>query len=287
MAQEETLDFYEAMGLTVKGCDFQGHFGAITKAELLSQIHAAKEAGGQGQAIIFLWTGRGSDATLELSYYYDTESTEYMAERSRDVNSHHIAVGVNNIYDSFARLQELGCTILLPPREGGYGFVESPDGLSVELMQNGDALPPQEPWASMASGFTPPHLKKTAFGLEQLTDGVAVITGSGSGIGNGVARHCALQLGMRVCVVDIRGAAAEAAAEAINEAAGGVVAVGIEADVTSDESMGALPGAIAEAWPGASLRLVHANAGVWPKPGVLEGSTMADWDFTCAEPLRL
>ena len=137
----------------------------------------------------------------------------------------------------------------------------------------------------MASGFTPPHLKKTAFDLKQLTDGVAVITGSGSGIGNGVARHCALQLGMRVCVVDIRGAAAEAAAEAINDAAGGVVAVGIEADVTSDESMAALPGAIADAWPGASLRLVHANAGVWPKPGVLEGSTMADWDFTCAEPL--
>lgn len=279
MAQEETLDFYEAMGLTVKGADYRGHFGAISKEELLSQIHADKLAGGQGFAVIFLWTGRPTDATLELSYRYDTESTEYMAERSRDVNSHHIAIGVNDIYDVFTRLQDQGCTILLPPRDGGYGFVESPDGASVELLQNGDTLPPQEPWKSMPSGFTRPHLKKTAFDLELLRDGVAVITGSGSGIGEGVARHCALQLGMRVCVVDLRAAAAEAAADWINEAAGGVVACGIAADVTSDEAMAALPAAVADAFPGVPLRLVHANAGVWPKPGVLEASTMADWNF--------
>ena len=63
----------------------------------------------------------------------------------------HLAFGVENIYDLCQRLQQQGVTILRPPRDGRMDFVKSPDGISVELLQEGEALAPQEPWASMPS----------------------------------------------------------------------------------------------------------------------------------------
>ena len=64
-------------------------------------------------------------------------------------NFGHLAYEVENIYDTCTRLQAAGITINRPPRDGRMAFVQSPDGISIELLQAGDALPPEEPWISM------------------------------------------------------------------------------------------------------------------------------------------
>ncbi|MEZ4558447.1 MAG: hypothetical protein R3A10_12695 [Caldilineaceae bacterium] len=61
----------------------------------------------------------------------------------------HVAYEVDNIYDFCADIQAKGVTILRPPRDGHMAFVKSPDGQSIELLQKGEALPVEEPWASM------------------------------------------------------------------------------------------------------------------------------------------
>ena len=63
----------------------------------------------------------------------------------------HLAYGVENIYETCARLQEAGVVINRPPRDGYMAFIRSPDGHSIELLQTGGALAPQEPWASMGN----------------------------------------------------------------------------------------------------------------------------------------
>ena len=80
---------------------------------------------------------------VELTYNWDTE--DYAGGR----NFGHLAYQVDDIYALCERLQEKGVTINRPPRDGHMAFVRSPDGVSVELLQKGGALPPQEPWASM------------------------------------------------------------------------------------------------------------------------------------------
>lgn len=82
---------------------------------------------------------------LELTYNWDPE--EYTGGR----NFGHLAFRVENIYATCRKLQEGGVTISRPPRDGYMAFVRSPDNISVELLQAGDPLPPQEPWASMPS----------------------------------------------------------------------------------------------------------------------------------------
>ncbi len=80
---------------------------------------------------------------LELTYNWDTE--DYGSAR----NFGHLAFVVDDIYATCARLAECGVTINRPPRDGHMAFVRSPDLISIELLQKGAALPPQEPWASM------------------------------------------------------------------------------------------------------------------------------------------
>mgnify|MGYP000376448983 CR=1 FL=1 len=80
---------------------------------------------------------------LELTYNWDPE--DYDGGR----NFGHLAFRVDNIYAACERLQAAGVTINRPPRDGHMAFVRSPDLISVELLQRGDALPPEEPWASM------------------------------------------------------------------------------------------------------------------------------------------
>ncbi len=82
---------------------------------------------------------------VELTYNWDPE--EYTGGR----NFGHLAYRVDNIYDLCQRLQDKGVTINRPPRDGRMAFVRSPDGISIELLQQGDSLPPAEPWASMAN----------------------------------------------------------------------------------------------------------------------------------------
>ena len=82
---------------------------------------------------------------VELTYNWDPE--EYTGGR----NFGHLAYRVENIYDTCQRLQAGGVLISRPPRDGHMAFVRSPDGISIELLQEGDNLEPQEPWASMSN----------------------------------------------------------------------------------------------------------------------------------------
>lgn len=82
---------------------------------------------------------------VELTYNWDPEV--YTGGR----NFGHLAYAVDNIYDACQRLMDAGVTINRPPRDGNMAFVRSPDDISIELLQKGPALPPQEPWASMAN----------------------------------------------------------------------------------------------------------------------------------------
>ena len=95
--------------------------------------------------LVFLETGHGSDtAQIELTYNWDQDEP-YGGGR----NFGHLAFAVEDIYALCASLQDAGVTIARPPRDGRMAFVRSPDEISVELLQRGDALPVQEPWASM------------------------------------------------------------------------------------------------------------------------------------------
>ncbi|KAA8977083.1 lactoylglutathione lyase [Halovibrio salipaludis] len=85
---------------------------------------------------------------LELTWNWDPE--EYTGGR----NFGHLAYRVENIYELCQYLQDNGVTINRPPRDGRMAFVRSPDGISIELLQKGDALEPQEPWASMENTGT-------------------------------------------------------------------------------------------------------------------------------------
>ena len=82
---------------------------------------------------------------LELTYNWDAE--DYGSAR----NFGHLAFAVDDIYAVCQHLQDLGVTISRPPRDGHMAFVRSPDLVSIELLQQGDALPPREPWASMSN----------------------------------------------------------------------------------------------------------------------------------------
>ena len=82
-------------------------------------------------------------AMVELTYNWDPE--DYDGGR----NFGHLAYRVDNIYDHCQQLMDKGVTINRPPRDGRMAFVRSPDGISVELLQRGDALAPAEPWTSM------------------------------------------------------------------------------------------------------------------------------------------
>jgi len=80
--------------------------------------------------------------TVELTYNWDPE--DYDGGR----NFGHISYGVDDIYAACQRLADGGVTINRPPRDGRMAFIRSPDNISIELLQSGDALPPAEPWAS-------------------------------------------------------------------------------------------------------------------------------------------
>ena len=85
---------------------------------------------------------KGSAPVLELTYNWDSE--EYTGGR----NFGHLAYAVENIYKYCEKLQKQGITIGRPPKDGRMAFIRSPDGISIELLQIGEALPIQEPWKS-------------------------------------------------------------------------------------------------------------------------------------------
>ena len=94
-------------------------------------------------SLIFLGADENPEAQLELTHNWDPE------ELTGGRNFGHLAYNVENIYEICQKLMDAGVTIHRPPRDGHMAFVRSPDGISIELLQAGQALPPEEPWASM------------------------------------------------------------------------------------------------------------------------------------------
>jgi lactoylglutathione lyase len=94
--------------------------------------------------LVFLAAPDSPEAEIELTYNWNSNE-DYGSAR----NFGHLAFRVDDIHATCARLQEMGVTINRPPRDGHMAFVRSPDLVSIELLQKGDALPPTEPWASM------------------------------------------------------------------------------------------------------------------------------------------
>jgi len=120
---DESLDFY------------------CNKLGLEEQRRVDVEAG--RFTLVFLGAPQNPEVNVELTHNWDPE--EYTGGR----NFGHLAYGVDDIYATCQRLMDAGVTINRPPRDGRMAFVRSPDGISIELLQEGDALPPKEPWASM------------------------------------------------------------------------------------------------------------------------------------------
>jgi lactoylglutathione lyase len=127
---DASLDFYCAKLGLVEVSRMENEKGRFTLVFLAApgDVEAAKEK---------------KAPLVELTYNWDTEN--YMGGR----NFGHLAYRVNNIYDVCKRLMDGGVTINRPPRDGHMAFVRSPDGISIEILQEGEHMPPAEPWASM------------------------------------------------------------------------------------------------------------------------------------------
>jgi lactoylglutathione lyase len=120
---EESLDFY---------CDKLG----------LKELRRHEVPQGRF-TLVFLGAEENPDAQVELTYNWDPEP--YSGGR----NFGHLAYLVEDIYAVCQRLMDRGVVINRPPRDGHMAFIRSPDGISIELLQSGQPLPPQEPWQSM------------------------------------------------------------------------------------------------------------------------------------------
>jgi lactoylglutathione lyase len=95
--------------------------------------------------LVFMAPEGQEECPVELTYNWDGDDA--LPDDSRHFG--HLAYSVGNIYEMCQHLQDNGVTINRPPRDGRMAFVRSPDNISVELLQDGEALEPAEPWASM------------------------------------------------------------------------------------------------------------------------------------------
>lgn len=121
---DESLAFFDALGLTELR-RFDNDAGRFT--------------------LVFLAAPGDEDAQVELTHNWDPDPEPLSGGR----NFGHLAYAVDDIYALCQRLQDAGITINRPPRDGRMAFVRSPDDISVELLQKGEALAPLEPWSTM------------------------------------------------------------------------------------------------------------------------------------------
>ncbi|WP_370231778.1 VOC family protein [Cognatishimia sp.] len=121
---EKSIAFYELLGL--------------------SETRRYENEGGRF-TLVFMSPPGQENAHVELTYNWDGD--EGLPSDSRHFG--HLAYAVENIYETCQHLMDNGVTINRPPRDGRMAFVRSPDNVSIELLQDGDALPSAEPWASM------------------------------------------------------------------------------------------------------------------------------------------
>ncbi|MEM6386940.1 MAG: VOC family protein [Pseudomonadota bacterium] len=123
---DKSIDFYKMLGLVERRrTDHEG--GRFT--------------------LVFMAPPDQQDGRADVELTYNWDGDEGLPSDSRHFG--HLAYRVDNIYDMCQSLMDAGLTINRPPRDGHMAFVRSPDNVSVELLQRGDNLPPQEPWASM------------------------------------------------------------------------------------------------------------------------------------------
>ena len=130
---EETLDFYCTKLGMVEVRRYDSEAGRFTLVFLAAP----------GDAESTTQEGVSLTPVLEITHNWDSET--YDGGR----NFGHLAYEVEDIYALCQRLMEAGVTINRPPRDGHMAFIRSPDGISIELLQAGHSLAPQEPWASM------------------------------------------------------------------------------------------------------------------------------------------
>ena len=132
---DESLRFFcDLLGLhEIKRYDSERGKFTLVYLAASSQLEAARET---------------FSPTIELTYNWDKE--DYSGGR----NFGHLAFAVENIYELCKKLMDEGVTINRPPRCGHMAFIKSPDGISIELLQKGDALEPQQPWLDMPNTGT-------------------------------------------------------------------------------------------------------------------------------------
>jgi lactoylglutathione lyase len=132
---DTTLDFFcNKLGLIeVRRDDYEGGKFSLIFLSASGDLETAKN---------------DSAPLIELTYNWPQENIE-AEDYSIGRNFGHLAFSVDNIYDSCQKLMDSGVEILRPPRDGYMAFIKSPDGISIELLQNGERLPKCEPWASM------------------------------------------------------------------------------------------------------------------------------------------
>ncbi|MFV0245867.1 MAG: VOC family protein [Qingshengfaniella sp.] len=123
---EQSLAFYTLLGLKERR-RFESEKGRFT--------------------LVYLCPPGQEDGTADVELTYNWDGDDRLPSDSRHFG--HLAYKVGNIYEMCQHLMDNGVTINRPPRDGHMAFVRSPDNISIELLQMGDALPPQEPWESM------------------------------------------------------------------------------------------------------------------------------------------
>ena len=135
----------------VKDLDASLHF----YCDLLGLKEKTRKDSEKGRfTLVFLYApedeghvNQSSSPLIELTYNWPNE--EGSEDYSNGRNFGHLAFQVNDIYKTCEHLQSNGVEILRPPRDGRMAFIKSPDQISIELLQKGDALPPQSPWNEM------------------------------------------------------------------------------------------------------------------------------------------
>ncbi|WAT19161.1 VOC family protein [Aurantiacibacter sp. MUD11] len=127
---DATIDFFKLIGL--------------------EEVKRKDVEAGRFTLVFLAAPGQKDVAEVELTYNWPPEDGSAPEEYTGGRNFGHLAYRVENIYETCQRLMDAGVTINRPPRDGHMAFVRSPDGISVELLQDGH-LEPQEPWASMGN----------------------------------------------------------------------------------------------------------------------------------------
>jgi lactoylglutathione lyase len=114
----------------------------------LEEVRRMENDKGRFTLIFLAAPGQEGVAEVELTYNWPPEDGNASEEYTGGRNFGHLAYQVPNIYETCQKLMDAGVTINRPPRDGHMAFIKTPDGISIELLQDGH-LPPQEPWASM------------------------------------------------------------------------------------------------------------------------------------------